>query len=135
MVLAADRAVEFSLGSFIVGMFLFARYYRLAIANLERRLAVGFCLYSAFYVINDSLYENWRSSLGGLWNFLDILTFLASLLLWITAARSVTESREEEAQVALSPEVYERLSQELSSRLQFLDDRLNSLLRSGDSRP
>ena len=134
IVLSADRAVEFSLGSFIVGTFLFAHYYRLTIANLERRLAIGFCLYSASWVISDSFYEYWRSSFGGLWNFLEILAFLASLLLWITAVRSATEPCEEEVQLVVPPEVYEQLSQELNSRLQLLDNRLNNLLRSGDSR-
>lgn len=134
MVLSADRAVEFSIACFIVCMFLFARYYRLAIADVERRLAIGFCLYSASWIISDSFYEYWRSSFGGSWNFLEILAFIASLLLWITAVRSTTESCEEEAQLVVPPEVYEQLSQELNSRLQLLDNRLNNLLRSGHSR-
>ena len=134
MVLSADRAVEFSIACFIFCMFLFARYYRLSISGVERRLAIGFCLYSTFFVINDSIYESWRSSFGGLWNFLGILTFLASLLVWIAAVHTPIESREAEAPLAVSPEVYQQLSQELNSRLRLLDNRLNNLLRSGHSR-
>ncbi len=134
MVLTADRSLELCIASFIVCMFLFVRYYRLPMGGLERLLAVGFCLYSCFYVINDSIYESWRSSLRGLWNYLDILTFLASLLLWLGATYRATETQPVLAQPSLSPEQYAVLSQKLNSRLHLLNRRLNHLFHSEDSR-
>jgi hypothetical protein len=133
-VLNADRSVELCIASLIVCMFLFVRYYRLPMANLERLLSVGFCLYSCSYVINDSIYEKWRSSLGGLWNYLDSLTFLASLLLWISAVHNAGEPRTVTVPAPLSPEQYGELSQKLNSRLHLLNNRLNHLLHSEDSR-
>lgn len=134
MVLTADRSLELCIASFIVCMFLFVRYYRLPMADIERLLAVGFCMYSCFHVINDSIYESWRSSLRGLWNYLDILTFLASLLLWIGAIHKATEPQRALAQPSLSPEQYAALSQKLNSRLHLLNRRLNHLFHSEDSR-
>jgi hypothetical protein len=133
-VLNADRSVELCIASFIVCMFLFVRYYRLPMSNLERLLAIGFCLYSCSYVINDSIYERWRSSLGGLWNYLDSLTFLASLLLWIGATRGAAEAQTSTVQASLSPEQYGELSRRLNSRLHLLNSRLNHLLRYEDPR-
>jgi hypothetical protein len=130
LVLNADRAIEMCIAGFIVAMLLFVRYYRLPLPSPERLLAIGFCLYSCFYVINDSVYENCHTILGSLWSFLEVLTFLASLLLWINAIRSSAEPLQARSPVILSPEKYAELSQELNSRLYLLDRRLQHLLRS-----
>jgi len=135
IVLNADRAVELCMASFIVVMLLFVRYYRLPMMNLERMLAIGFCLYSCFYVINDSIDETWRSPFGGLWNYLEITTFLATLALWISAVRQAPEPLAVAAQTPLSPESYGELSQKLNSRLHSINNRLEHLFQSKDSRP
>lgn len=136
VITSADRAVELCLAVFIVCMFLFARYYRLAIASLERQLAIGFCLFSCFWVINNSIYQHWGRSATTLWEVLSIFSFLASLLIWTNAVRLATEAQESAARspVRVSPQQYAELSQRLDSRLQLLNNRLNRLLRSEDSR-
>jgi len=134
-VLNADLAVELCLGAFIVCMFLFARYYRLTVRDLERRLAVGFCLFSCTWVINHSVFENWRKELGLWWEFLSVLSFLVSLVVWISALRRPVEAQEVVSPAPLAPEMYGNLSQQLNSRLHTLNNLLNQLLRSEDSRP
>jgi len=54
-VLYVDRGVELSIAAFLVSLFLIARYYRVPVAGLERYFAIGFSLYSCFWVINASL--------------------------------------------------------------------------------
>lgn len=135
MVLNADRAVELCIGTFIVGMFLFARCYRLAMTNLERRLAVGFCLYSCSWVINVSIFQSWRNAMGVWWDFFGIFSYIATLTVWMSAVRERAEAPGEAPQPALSPEKYAEISQQLNSRLHLLNNRLNHLLRSEDSRP
>lgn len=132
-VLNADRAVELCTAGFIVGMFLFVRYYGIAMPAFDRMLAIGFCLYSCFVVINDSIYENWLRSAGALWNYLDLVTFLASLILWIMAAQSYGEGSDTSLQPELTPERYAELSRKLNSRLLLLNNRLDHLFRSEDS--
>jgi hypothetical protein len=134
VVLTADRSVELCIAVFIVGMFLFVRYYRVPVAHLERRLAIGFCLYTCFYVINDSMYEHWRTAIIPLWNYLDMLTFLASLLLWIAAVSRSPESPQTASPPALIPELYVELSPKLSSRMRVLNNRLDQLFRTGGPR-
>jgi hypothetical protein len=135
LVLNADRAVELCVATFIVGLFLFVRYYQVPMANFPRILAIGFCLYSCFVVINDSIFENWNLAVGPLWNYLDMLTFLASLLLWTGAAHKYSETTTVTGPSTLSSEQYQELSQRLDSRLHLLNDRLNRLFHSEDSHP
>ena len=134
MVLNADRALELCLATFIVGMFLFARYYQLPMLNMERQLAIGFCLYSCSWVINDSILENRQGFIWDFLNYVNSLAFIASLSLWIGAARQPVEVREQAEQTVLSPDAYAVLSQRLNSRLRILNDRLDHLFHSEDTR-
>jgi len=134
MVLNADRAVELCIATLVVGMFLFARYYRLPMLDLERQLAIGFCLYSCAWVINDSILEHWHGTHWDFLNYVNILAFLASLLLWIGAVRGAQQPRNLPVSERLSPESYGELSAKLNSRLLLLNNRLDHMFRSGDSR-
>jgi hypothetical protein len=133
-VLTADRAVEMCIASFIVGMFVFVKYYRVEMSQMDRMLAIGFCLYSCFFVINDSIYQAWIRTAGPLWNYLESVTYLATLLLWIGAVLRHSESRIAASAPPLTPEDYLELSGKLNSRLHVLNNRLDKLFHSGDSR-
>jgi hypothetical protein len=115
-------------------LFLFVRYYRLSMAALDRYLAIGFSLYSCFWVVNASMVSHWGNAVESLRNFLDILTFLATLLLWTRAVREETETVLESAPAPVPPETYAKLSREVNARLQHLNERLLNLQRSKGSR-
>jgi hypothetical protein len=134
MVIAADRRVELFIALFVVAMFIFARYYRLAVAEADRQLAIGFCLYSCVWVVNDSLYEGWRQSLGSVWDILQTIAFLATVVIWFNALRSPEPASVTAPASTVSPEVYAQLSEEVNSRLLTLNNRLNHFFLSGDSR-
>jgi hypothetical protein len=134
-VLTADRAEEFCIATFVVVLLLFARYYRLPLNNLERMLAIGFCLYSCFKVITYTVYERLRLPFANTWNYLTMLTFIATVALWIGAVAKYSESPAPAVEPALTPEHYLALSQKLNTRLQLLNDRLDHLFRSGAPRP
>ena len=133
-VLSADRAVEFSIASFIVALLLFARYYRLSMTNLERQLSIGFCLFSCSWVVSNTVYQGAQHPSGLWWEFFEILAFLATLLIWTNAVRQPFEVRKPATATALSVNQYARVSEQLNARLHVLNDRLNHLLRSGDAR-
>jgi len=134
MVRYADRRVEFSTALFVVAMFVFARYYRLPISEAERQLAIGFGLYSCVWVKNESLYEGWKESLGPIWYMIQTLAFLASVIVWCKAMRSVAPVPAPARMPELTPEMYARLSEEVDSRLPTLHKRLSHLLGSKDAR-
>jgi len=132
--LNVDRGAGLAIAAVIVTLLLFARYYGLLMDNLNRSLCVGFCLYSCFSVINDTLLEKWVTSYLSFWSFLGVLTFLASLLLWLGAARAYSETTPARDPVIVPRELHGRLSSELNVRLRLLNEHLNQLLNSGGQR-
>jgi hypothetical protein len=129
-----DRGVGLAIAAVIVTLLLLARYYGLPMNNLDRSLCIGFCLYSCFCVINDSLLEKWVKGYMNFWSFLGVLTFLASLLLWLGAARAYSETAPARDPVIVPKELYGKLSSELNVRLRLLNEHLNQLLNSGNPR-
>jgi hypothetical protein len=134
VVLHADGGVELCIAVFIVAMLIFARYYRLEIPNLERQLAVGFCLFSCSWVVTNAIYQSPSHPPSVWFGFFEIVAFLATMLLWINAVRRPVEAIERPAFGTLAPAQYAEISQQFNVRLRTLNDRLNHLFRSGDSR-
>jgi hypothetical protein len=132
LILNGVRGLELAMAAVIVAMLTFARYYRIPVSQLQRALAVGLCLYSSFYVINYSLLEKIVQEYAVLWNFLGIIAFIASLLVWIGAASRYAESEETVPLPAMSPELHGKLSSELNTRLYLLNRQLIQLLRLKD---
>jgi hypothetical protein len=134
MILTVDRGAELAIASFVVALLLFARYYMLEINPLDRALSIGFCLYSCFYVINDSLLERWMEPYVGFWGFMDIITFLACLLIWIQAVRVYAPARVSVTTQTVPCDQYGTLSHEVNIRLRLLNDQLAQVLRSESPR-
>lgn len=134
MVLSADRRLELFIAVFVLAMFIFARYYRLPISETNRQLAIGFCLYSCVWVINDTLFEGWRTWLGSVWDFIQTIAFLTSAALWFSALRAFEPQPAAAPGMIISPELHAALSQEVNLRMLTLNSRLNHLFRSKDTR-
>lgn len=135
LILNAVRGFELGSAAVVVAMLLFARFYYLPLHLLPRALAIGFCLYSAFYVIDYSLLERTVQQYGELWNFLGILTFMASLVVWIRAANQYVTSEDVVKPAVIPPELYGKLSAEVNLRLHLLNRHLMQLLHTEDRRP
>src|SRR5277367_2951838 len=117
IVVNLDRGIELSIAVGIVTLVLFVRHYGLPMNPLDRALTIGFCLYSCLFVINDSLFERWRASYQTFWNFLNILTFLATLVMWATAVRSAEYPEFSQAPAPADSSVDHQMSAELDLRL------------------
>jgi len=134
-VLNGVRGFELAAAAVIVTMLLFARFYSLPIRPMPRALAIGFCLYSSFYVINYTMLEKIIQQYGDFWNFLSMVTFMASLLLWIGAAARYAAAEDEVRPATIPPELYGKLSSEVNLRLHLLNRQLMLLLQAGERRP
>ena len=126
-----ERGFELSIGTIIVTLLLFARYYRLPIQRLHSALILGLCLYSVFFVLNYTFLEKHIQELVNFWGFVDILTYLATLLIWLNAVSRYPEPATQ-ALLVIPKELYGKLSSELNLRLHLLNRQLNQLLRSED---
>ena len=135
MVLNLDRGLELAIATFVVCLLLFARFYLLPVERLDRALAIGFFMYSCFYVVNDTLFEKLVNSYLQLWGYLDILTFLASLLIWTNAVLAYSAVASASGGPGrVPPSLYGSLSPELNVRLKQLNDQLSQFLRAEKQR-
>jgi hypothetical protein len=126
---ALDRGLELSIAAVIVILLLFVRYYEVAADPVDRSLAVGFCLYSCFGAVNNTILDRYLYSYEGLWIVLGMLSFLASLLLWTwTLGKPQTVPRPEET--LLAPGIYESLAPQINLRLRTLNERLSQFWNS-----
>lgn len=123
-ILNVDRGLELAIASSLVFLFLFAKYYEVAVEPAMRTLATGFFLYSGFRVLNDTILERWLHRYATLWNVFGTATFLATLLLWIWALR-LTQQRDASEPELLSVDHYRSLSPAINARLKGLNERLS----------
>jgi hypothetical protein len=128
VVLGAERGLELSVAAVIVTLLLFAKYYRLGIPHTERLLAMGFCLYACFAVVNYSIFEPRLESHANLWNLLRIVSYFASLLIWLRAVRYNEATDETWSAPVVSAELYENLSSGIDTRLEHLNAQLNQII-------
>src|SRR5437879_10272923 len=84
---SAERALELSIATAIVVLFLFTRYYDVRIESADRLLVTGFCLYSCFRALNDTIADRVLYRYSEVWIFMGMLAFFVSLSLWSSALR------------------------------------------------
>jgi hypothetical protein len=124
--ISAERGLELAIAAVIVAVFLFVRYYGVEAKSADRSLALGFCLYSCFGVLNNTILERFLDNYVPLWNFLGMMAYLSSLLLWTWALRKPqTEAVAEEA--LLPAGVYQVIAPQINLRLRSLNDQLYKL--------
>ena len=129
----AARALELAIATVIVAVFVFLRYYRVEAKREDRSIAIGFCLYSCFSVLNNTVLERFLDIYVPLWNFLGMLAFLASTLLWTWAlSEPHTEGSREET--LLPAGVYQTFAPQFNLRLRLLNEQLLQFWKTGATR-
>jgi hypothetical protein len=127
-VLNANRGMELAIASVILLLFLFIRYYGVAVEPAVRALAAGFFLYSCFYVLNITILEGWLYDYVKVWNLLGTLAFLASMLVWIWALREMQPQTTFEPKM-LCEGIYHTVAPEINDRLRALNEHLGQFWR------
>ncbi len=133
-VLGAHRALELTIAAVIVALFVFLRHYRVASEPTIRALALGFCLYSCFAVLNNTVLEQLPVRYFPVWNLLGIVSFVACLLVWTWALRE-SIPRPLLYPLLLPRSVYRQLSPEINLRLRLLNERLAQFWKVEEPRP
>jgi hypothetical protein len=121
---SASRGLDLAIAAFIVGVFLFVKFYDVKTDATARVLAVGFFLYSCFNVLNNTFLEHWLHRYSDLWNLLGLLAFLFSLFLWTWALR-LPRTVPTGEKVLLPETVYPTIGSEVNVRLHLLNESLN----------
>ena len=122
------RGFELAIATVIVGIFAFVRYYRPEVRPADFLLALGFCLYSCFTVLNNTVLERYLDGYVPLWNFLGMVAFFASIAVWAWALRH--PQVDTVPQVALIPaNVYQANAPQINLRLRKLNETLSKIWR------
>src|SRR5260370_13346165 len=121
---SADRGLELSIASVIVVLLLFARYYGVKAEPVARSLAIGFCLYSCFAVLNNTMLERLLYDYSVFWNVLGMLAFLATLSIWTFALRH-SESKAQAKEILLPTGLYLARAPEINLRLRLFNAQLS----------
>jgi magnesium-transporting ATPase (P-type) len=129
----ANRGLELAIAAVIVAAFVIARYYRLEAKPADRAMAVGFCLYSCFRALNNTILERFLDNYVVLWNFLGMLAFLASLLLWAWALRK-SQAEAAPAETLLPAGVYQAVAPQINLRLHLLNEQLGQFWKTEATR-
>src|SRR5260370_32158062 len=130
---SADRGLELAIAAVVVVLFVFARYYDLRPKSTDRSRAIGFCLYSCFRVLNDTISDRYLYGYAKLWSLLGMLAFFASLFLWCWALRkSHTEAATAEYLLPAGPD--QILTPQSNLRLRSLNEQLSKICQTEGTR-
>lgn len=129
----ADRSLELAIAVVIVGVLVFARVYDVQTDAADRLLAVGFCIYSCFSILNNTILGSYLGDYAMLWNILGMAAYLVSMLLWTWALRKTQPDRQRE-QRFLPAGVYQVVMPEVNVRLRLLNERLSQFWKSEATR-
>jgi hypothetical protein len=124
-----ERGLELAIATVVVVLFLFARYYGLRTVGTDRSLAIGFCLYSCFRVLNDTILYRYLFDYAALWSLVGTLAYFAALSIWAWALRkSQTEAPAKQELLPLG--IYQSFAPQINLRLQLLNDHLGKIWNS-----
>jgi hypothetical protein len=127
-ILGLNRAVELAIAVVIVVLLVFLRHYQVVAEPTLRSLVIGFCLFSCFEVLNYTILEHWLAPYGPIWNFLEVIAYMACVLIWTRALwKSLPQPIPGPA--LLPAYVYGQLAPEINLRLRLLDERLSHFWR------
>jgi hypothetical protein len=101
--------------------------------SADRSVATGFCLYSCFVVLNNTILEHYLYKYVALWNLLRMLAFLGSLLLWAWALRK-PQTEAGPAETLLPAGVYQAVAPQVNLRLHLLNEQLGQFWKTEATR-
>jgi hypothetical protein len=125
----AERGAEISIlviATVLVGL---GVRYNVALGPVERNIALGFGLYSAFQVVNDSFMDHWMTRNFHWWNSTRVIAFDIALIIWLIPLRRPLPPQSA-APALLSEETARNLFRQLLERMREVNDELKRIGKS-----
>lgn len=129
-----DRGIEMAIAVVIVGLLVFARLYGVKSDPGTKGLAAGFCLYSCFHVLNNTVLERFMYQYFDWWNVLGIVAFAGTVTIWGWAVLQM-RAAQEDALALLPGDVYRVLIPEVNLKLSELNEQLSRFWKAEAPRP
>jgi hypothetical protein len=133
----ANRGYHLTFALALISCLFLVRFYSIPIDPVYKTLLAGFCVFSCTVVVANTLLQtlflrHFIDS-GVVWNYLEMVTFLAVQIAWAVALRHRVQADDKPA--LSPPSTYDRLSPDVDARLRALNDALSRFLRAQVLRP
>lgn len=128
-VVTAERGLELAMAAVLVLLLGLCAYYRVPLPSWLRLVIIGLCFYSTVQALNDSFLRGWLDQHVFLWNYVRMLAFQLTKVVWLAALWKPLPD-EPPAPVLLGQETYDALAPQVNVRLRILNERLLEILRS-----
>jgi hypothetical protein len=128
-----ERGMQLAIACVIVVLMAFVRYYEMTEIPSARGLATGICMFSCFSVVNNTILERYLYQYTNVWNILSLLSYFASLMIWMWAVR-VPPAARERRETMMPAAIYHTVVPEINVRLRMLNEQLAQVWRAGDTR-
>jgi hypothetical protein len=119
-----QRGLNLAIATCLVGLFVFARYYQIPPSSKLGALALGFLLFSCFGVLNATVLERVLRSYNPVWTLLEMVAFLASVLIWTGAVWQPYAAVARKPMLA-SSDLYRTLAPDVNLKLRRLNEHLS----------
>lgn len=81
--LAAEQGLDFGIVVMLAALAGLGVRYQVWLGGIERKLVIGFGVYSAFQVVNDTFMQKWMMRYFYWWVSASVVSFEAAMLIWI----------------------------------------------------
>jgi hypothetical protein len=132
LILVADRGFHFAFAVALVACLLLVRYYSIVVPSIYKVFLSGFCFYSCWVVLKNTVFQalfmhlSHLSYYQQLWDAATLLPFIILQLSWAVALRNFLPVSA--GQTALLPiSVYQQISPAINFRLRLLNEQLSQL--------
>jgi hypothetical protein len=133
-VMTLEIGLESFIGTWVVGLFCFARYYQVQIPGTIRMLGLGLGLHSVVKILNDAVFERLVKAYLDEWNYVAASGFLAVLAIWIWGLWRPAEAGVS-GPVISAPNAYRELMPQVNRKLLELNEQLGQLWHTEPRRP
>jgi len=83
LLLAAEKGLDFGIVVILAACAGLGVRYQVWLGEIERKVVIGFGVYSAFQVVNDTFMEKWMMRYFQSWVSASVVSFEAAMLIWI----------------------------------------------------
>lgn len=133
-VVTLEVGMEAFIAILVIGTFVFARYYQVAVETGLKLLGAGFAFYSCVKILNDAVLARYLRLYAATWNAVGISAFVLVLVVWIRAMQE-SPAEESESPVLAPAQVYGAVSPQVNRKLFELNEQLIRLWKVRTPKP
>lgn len=83
--LTAQRSLDLGISVILVALLRLGLRYEVSLGAVERKIALGFAVYSTFQIVNSALMQRWMAEYFRWWVSASVISFEVAMLIWIVS--------------------------------------------------